>query len=114
MRFAVLQKDETLPELVKRLYRETQAGSLSRAERALRDQNPGLAAGGGAGGAIVVVPDVPGTTATAQTRDLPDVVGFLLDALGDIVGSLKDVLNTAVDRMEEEAQDTLERATDRE
>jgi hypothetical protein len=98
VRFATLAADEDVAALARRLYRPTTPEAQREAERALLEANPQLAESAArTPGTIVVVPDLPGLSPTAEVRGEGELVAPILQAARDRLGEVTETLRATLD-----------------
>ena len=98
MRFATVSVNEDVAALTRRLYRPVSAEGLRDAERALLKANPQLAdPARPVPGTVVVVPDVPGATATDEAQSEAQLVTPILQAARDRLVDVAEALRATLD-----------------
>lgn len=98
MRFAIVSEHEDVPALARRLYRPGSAEALRDAERALLEANPHLAdAESRVAGAVVVVPEVAGATATEDAQREGQLLAPLLQAARDRLPEVGEALRATLE-----------------
>lgn len=96
MRFTRIREDEDLAKVVRRMYRSEAKGALAEAEKLVIGANPQLRDPSAVRpGAIVIVPDVPGTRAIDEGEgegEVPMLTSLVANALRglDDLGSFLD------------------------
>ena len=98
MKFTTLAANEDVPALARRLYNPATPEAQREAERALLKANPRLAdASARTAGAVLIVPDVAGTTPTSEARSEGELVVPILQAARDQLSGVAAALRGTVD-----------------
>jgi hypothetical protein len=114
MRYAIVEANETLHALVKRVFTENEPGGLQRAEKAVRDANRTVDPAKPAAGAIVLLPEVDGATPTSGDTTMQSGSSTFLFVLGEAARRLGALLERQAQELAEEATETLARGRDQE
>jgi hypothetical protein len=114
MRYAIVEANETLHALVKRVFTENAPGGLQRAEKAVRGANPAVDPAKPAAGAVVLLPEVDGATPTSGVTTMQGGSSTLLFVLDQAAQRLGVLLEKQAQELAEEATETLARGQDQE